>query len=238
MDGFSYYNIFDTKGIEYLIVIAFLLLLIPFWSLLNRPVKKAWKLIPRKGILPEQLRLPGGLFFSKNHSWAFMERSGHARIGLDELLVHLTGPVEVNHLKTVGEYIRKGDPVASVRQNGKSLLMRSPLSGRLVQNNPEISRNPEYLYSDPYGEGWLLELSPAKWTDEIRSLQNAETAREWAHRELTRFRDFIASSIRQYVPGRQVLVLQEGGEIVDFPLSAMPEGVWRDFQAEFMDELD
>ena len=39
MDGFSYYNIFDTKGIEYLVVIAFLLLLIPFWLALNKQVK-------------------------------------------------------------------------------------------------------------------------------------------------------------------------------------------------------
>ena len=32
MDGFTVIsNIFDTKGIEYLVIIAFLLLLIPFW---------------------------------------------------------------------------------------------------------------------------------------------------------------------------------------------------------------
>ena len=33
MDGFSYTDIFDTKGIEYLIIIAFLLLIIPVWIL-------------------------------------------------------------------------------------------------------------------------------------------------------------------------------------------------------------
>ncbi len=39
MDGFSYTNIFDTKGIEYLIIIAFLVLIIPVWILINRPLK-------------------------------------------------------------------------------------------------------------------------------------------------------------------------------------------------------
>ena len=39
MDGFSYNNIFETKGIEYLVVIAFFALLIPFWITLNKQAK-------------------------------------------------------------------------------------------------------------------------------------------------------------------------------------------------------
>ena len=39
MDGFSYFNIFETKGIEYMAIIAFLALLIPFWFVLNKQVK-------------------------------------------------------------------------------------------------------------------------------------------------------------------------------------------------------
>ena len=39
MDGFSYHDIFATKGLEYLVIIAFLALLIPFWIVLNKQVK-------------------------------------------------------------------------------------------------------------------------------------------------------------------------------------------------------
>ena len=39
MDGFSYSDIFATKGIEYLIIISFLALLVPFWIILNKQVK-------------------------------------------------------------------------------------------------------------------------------------------------------------------------------------------------------
>ena len=42
MDGFTYYNIFDTKGIEYLFIIAFLILLIPFWIIINKD-KQSYK---------------------------------------------------------------------------------------------------------------------------------------------------------------------------------------------------
>ena len=39
MDGFSYINIFDTKGIEYLVIIAFLVMIIPFWIIINKEVR-------------------------------------------------------------------------------------------------------------------------------------------------------------------------------------------------------
>ena len=40
MNQFVYSDIFDTKGIEYIVVISFLLLIIPIWRLLNKPVKQ------------------------------------------------------------------------------------------------------------------------------------------------------------------------------------------------------
>ena len=36
MEQFVYHNLFETKGIEYLITIAFFALLVPFWLFLNK----------------------------------------------------------------------------------------------------------------------------------------------------------------------------------------------------------
>jgi glycine cleavage system H protein len=70
MDGFTYYNMFDTKGIEYLVVIAFLLLLIPFWLALNRRVNVKETVRKALGVLSANvLRIPQGVFYSKNHTW-------------------------------------------------------------------------------------------------------------------------------------------------------------------------
>lgn len=37
MEGFTYVDIFATKGIEYFLVIVFLIVLIPLWRFLNKP---------------------------------------------------------------------------------------------------------------------------------------------------------------------------------------------------------
>ena len=41
MEQFTYNNIFETKGIEYLLIIGFFLVLIPFWLILNKRVEIA-----------------------------------------------------------------------------------------------------------------------------------------------------------------------------------------------------
>ena len=64
MDGFSYNNIFETKGIEYLIIIAFLLMIIPFWIIINREASIKSQIRNAIGILSEGiLRIPQGTSF-------------------------------------------------------------------------------------------------------------------------------------------------------------------------------
>ena len=64
MDGFSYNNIFDTKGIEYLIIIAFLSMIIPFWIIINKEVSIRSQIRNAAGILSEGiLKIPLGRSF-------------------------------------------------------------------------------------------------------------------------------------------------------------------------------
>jgi hypothetical protein len=39
MEGFTYTNIFETKGIEYLVIISFFAVLVPLWMFFNRKTK-------------------------------------------------------------------------------------------------------------------------------------------------------------------------------------------------------
>ncbi|MEZ5012023.1 MAG: hypothetical protein R2744_10775 [Bacteroidales bacterium] len=136
MDGFTYHNLFETKGIEYLIVIAFLLLIIPFWIIINRPAKQmsAVKKLSR-ALSPGLLRIPEGLFYGRNHTWAFLEKSGTAMLGVDDLLMHITGNVKPVINRVSGEMVRRGDILGELLQDGKSLKITSPISGKVVAVN-------------------------------------------------------------------------------------------------------
>jgi|WetSurMetagenome_2_1015567.scaffolds.fasta_scaffold222341_2 glycine cleavage system H protein len=235
MDGFTYSNIFDTKGIEYLAIIAFLVLLIPFWIVLNR--RSTLKQGARRvlGILSANiLRIPQGIFFSRNHTWTHLERSGNARVGLDDLLIHLTGEMNFISLRTPGETIRKGELLAEFEQEGKLLRIFSPISGSIVNVNQSLAEEPGLLTDDPYGDGWLYRIRPTDWKAETASCYLAGETADWLKNELDRFKDFLAGSVKHHSPGNMI-VLQDGGELRDHTLAALPHELWQDFQKEFLD---
>jgi glycine cleavage system H protein len=235
MDGFTYSNIFETKGVEYLAIIAFFLLLVPFWILLNRQVKISKQIEKALGILTSSaLKVPQGLFFSRLHTWTHLERSGVAKVGMDDLLLHITGEVRFNKLREPGEKVSKGDLMAEISHRGKILKIYSPISGEVIQANPILMEHPEVLNEDPYQKGWMYKVKPTSWIADTNSYFLAEEASDWSRQELERFKDFLSGSMGKYSPDNANVILQDGGEICDQPLSELPEEVWQDFQKDFL----
>lgn len=237
MDGFTYTNLFDTKGIEYLIVIGFLLSIIPFYLLVSRKQKRAEPAVSRQHVITfRSLNIPQGLFFSKYHSWAYLEKNGMAKVGLDDLLLQLTGDVQVSRMLDPGDRIGKGELLTVIRQHEKQLKIYSPVSGRVTATNATLLTNPSLLSSDPYQGGWLYAIEPSDWKADTGSCFLAEDATRWAVRELEHFKDFVTASVARYLADPSLVVLQDGGELVEHPLAELPPEVWADFQTTFLTE--
>jgi len=235
MDGFSYSDIFATKGIEYLIIITFLVLLVPFWLVLNKQKQISSSIQKALGFLSASiLRIPQGLFYAKNHTWMYMEKSGTAKVGLDDLLLHITGEVKFKIHKNPGDIIIKGDLLTEIDQNGKLLRILSPVSGKITNINSTINENPGMLNEDPYGKGWIYKIKPSNWVRETKACYFAEEATNWSTNELERFKDFLAESMRNYAPEPSMVILQDGGELCDHSLSAFSDEIWKDFEKEFL----
>ena len=183
-----------------------------------------------------RLQIPQRLFFSRYHTWAHMERTGVAKVGLDDLLMHLTGEVSFTRVKGSGERIKKGDLLAEISHKGKPLKVYSPISGEIVEANSVLSSSPGLLNEDPYVKGWMYKIKPSSWVADTNSYFMAEDATQWAMQELERFKDFLAASLGKYSPQPSNLVLQDGGELLDQPLSNLPVEVWQDFQQDFLNK--
>ena len=235
MDGFTYHNIFETKGIEYLAIVVFFAILIPFWIALNRQVKVNKQLRNKIGTLTANaLRIPQGIFYSKNHTWAHLDTKGVAKVGLDDLLLHFTGEIYLKKMKKPGDIIQKGEFLVDFEQKGKSLKIDSPISGEIVDCNHLLLEDPNLLNEDPYQKGWIYKIKPSRWIAETNSFYLAEEATNWSAREIERFKDFLATSVERYTEDPSNLVLQDGGELIDNPLSELPSDVWQDFEHRFL----
>ncbi len=235
MEGFTYNNIFDTKGIEYIIILSFFAILVPFWLFMNRKIKKTAEAGKMQGFLTaNSLKIPQGVFFSKFHTWAHLLTNGEAKVGIDDLLIHFTGDVNIEQVKSPGDSIRKGEVLTVVNHNGKNLRILSPISGEIRRTNSNLNENPDLLKDDTYRQGWIYTIKPTNWKAETSSYYLAEEATYWAKQELLRFKDFLSMSVQKFMPQPSGVVLQDGGELTDAPMAELPQEVWQEFQDKFL----
>jgi glycine cleavage system H protein len=236
MNGYSYIDIFETKGIEYIVIIAFLLLLIPFSIFLNKKPKSAREY--KRAFNPlifNQLQIQNGIFFSRNHTWAHLERSGMAKIGLDQLMYGFAGNLDIHPLRYSNEMIRKGDVLAEIGLNGKRLRVFSPVSGRIIKANPRLDGEVQEFPGLNDGQDWLFEIRPTNWKSETSNYLLAEEAAAWFKSELERLKDFLALHTSRYSQELNMVVLQDGGELKHDLMDELPSETWKEFQREFLD---
>lgn len=178
---------------------------------------------------------PKGLYFDKSHTWAFMEMDGYVRIGIDDFLQHITGPVTRIKMKDPGDMIKKGEKIFSIIQNGKQLAIHSPISGTIKAQNTILFSNTGTMNSSPYSEGWVYLVEPNNWIRESQFMIMAERYTEWLRYECSRLKDFFAVSLKVNKMEYAHIVLQDGGNIKDNILVDFGPEVWEDFQTSFID---
>lgn len=179
--------------------------------------------------------VPNGLYFDKTHTWAFMEKDGTVKIGLDDFLQHITGAITRIEMKNPGEMIKKGDLLFSIIQKGKQLKIYAPVSGKIKENNKVLITNSSYLNSSPYYEGWVYMIEPVDWFKEIQFLDMAEKYKRWLRTEFPRVKDFLAATLKPDSHEYAHVVLQDGGMLKDGVLSDFGPEIWEEFQTNFID---
>ena len=236
MEEFTRVDIFDTKGMEYIFVIAYLFMLIIFWKITKNPRRILTRIQEAISTLSANiLRIPQGIFFNRNHTWTHLGESGVAKVGLDDFLQHVTGKVNFAHLKAPGETIDKGEILTEIEQNGKRLKVYSPISGKILNANSILNEDPDVLNNDPYEKGWIYKIKPSNWGKETNSYLLADEATDWAANEFSRFKDFLTGGpMRTLSSEPSMILLQDGGEIRENVLSDLPNEVWENFQEEFL----
>lgn len=183
----------------------------------------------------KSLDVPGGILFDKTHTWAYMEKNGLVRVGVDDFLQHITGTITRVILKKNGEKVRKGEQLLSLVQNGKHLNIYSPVTGTVTEFNSAIGNNSSKINKSPFSEGWIYLITPDNWLRETGFMVMADQYTEWIRKEFARLKDFLALSLRSDDRQYSMVVLQDGGEIKEGLLEDFGPEFWEDFQTRFID---
>jgi len=182
--------------------------------------------------------MPRGLSYDSGHTWAHMDEYGRIRVGIDDFLQHVIGPITGIIMKHSGESIKKNEPFLTVIQNGKRLELKAPVSGRIRVSNEILQSRAEMINSSPYEKGWVYLIEPSNWKTESRFLYHADRSTRWIQQEFGRMKDFFASLSTSTLGAMPVAVMQDGGILKDQVLSEFGPEIWEEFQNRFLDKAN
>jgi glycine cleavage system H lipoate-binding protein len=178
---------------------------------------------------------PEGLYYDKTHTWAFLERDGLVRLGIDDFLQHVTGTITRITMKEDGEFVRRGEKILTLIKFGKQLSLYSPVSGTIKARNLKLEENSSLVNTSPYADGWVYLVEPKNWLRELQFMWMGEKYREWLKDEFTRLRRFFEGTLKINHASLEYALLQDGGELRDNLLADQGPEIWEEFQRKFID---
>ena len=102
--------------------------------------------------------VPDDLKYTAEHEWVRETGSGTVRVGITDYAQSALGDVVYVSLPEVGTSVDKGAAVGEIESTKSVSDVFAPLSGTVTARNEQLDESPDLLNSDPYGEGWILEL--------------------------------------------------------------------------------
>jgi len=110
--------------------------------------------------------LPGDLLYTKDHEWLRREDDGTVSIGVTDHAQSALGDLVYVELPEVGQDVESGGDMAVVESVKAASDVYSPIDGTVAAVNEALSDDPETINSDPYGEGWIVKVTPGGDIDE------------------------------------------------------------------------
>ena len=104
--------------------------------------------------------------YTDQHEWALVQSTGTdgdavVRIGITDHAQDALGDIVFVQLPDVGEQVSPGNPIGEVESTKSVSDVYAPIAGVVSAVNAALADAPETINSDPYGEGWLVEITVA-----------------------------------------------------------------------------
>ena len=97
---------------------------------------------------------PEDLKYHKEHTWARVSGK-KATIGITDYAQNALGDIVYIDLPEVDANIEINSEIGEIESTKATSSIISPLSGRVIEVNEDLTESPETINEDPYGKGWI-----------------------------------------------------------------------------------
>ena len=117
---------------------------------------------------------PSDRKYSKEHEWAKVEAEGRVMVGITHYAQDQLGDIVYLDLPPKGTRVVQSQKLGEVESVKAVSDIYSPVGGEVVEVNQVIIDHPEVVNQDPYERGWLVKISSANRTEDMKNLLSAE----------------------------------------------------------------
>ncbi|CNI02841.1 glycine cleavage system protein GcvH [Rothia mucilaginosa] len=118
--------------------------------------------------------VPAELSYTSEHEWvSALTAEGTVRVGITDHAQDALGDVVYVDLPSVGDSVAAEDSFGEIESTKSVSDLFAPVAGEIVAVNEGLEDDPALVNSDPYGEGWIVEIRPEN-ADDLANLLDAE----------------------------------------------------------------
>ena len=118
------------------------------------------------------MNFPQNVKYTNEHEWIRLE-GDVAYVGITDYAQEQLGDIVFVDIPTEGETLEAGEVFGTIEVVKTISDLFLPVAGEVVEQNPALEENPEFVNKDPYGEGWLIKMKHANAAD-LDNLLDAE----------------------------------------------------------------
>jgi len=126
------------------------------------------------------MEFPPELKYTPDHIWARLE-GDIATVGITDFAQQQLSDIVYVEVETIGDTLAKDTIFGTVEAIKTTSDLFMPMSGEVLSFHEALVKKPEMVNSDPYGEGWMIQIkitTPEEWdsllsTSDYQKLINA-----------------------------------------------------------------
>jgi len=177
-------------------------------------------------------RVPDGVFFDPGHTWLLLEETGVVKTGVDDFARSILGEVDGIVTRSVGEPVRKGEKILTLRRGNRTVSFRAPLDGVIDSVNTNHIRRHDPESTGLLSAEWVYRISPSDTSSMLDGLRIGQQAKTWLDRELRRIKVLLST----LAPEQRQLgeTFQDGGTLVWGVIDQMSDEEWKQVRSKIL----
>jgi len=104
-------------------------------------------------VIPEDLR------YTAEHEWVSGDGGSTVRVGITHFAQDALGDIVFVQLPESGAVVAAGESLGEIESTKSVSEIYAPLGGTVTARNEALGDAPEMINTDPYGAGWLVEIT-------------------------------------------------------------------------------